>query len=283
MFQGRFKSIIVDEKRYIKELLRYIHLNPVRAGLVEHPEKYIWSSHRAYLLQDEYTWLSCEKGLRNFGRTLNEAMNNYKAFILQGIGTENTLDFKSGHSDGILGDEEFLDEFFDTIKGFQKREIKFQELVERICIRFDLSEAALRARGKHRLESKIRAILALFVRETENLSIEELAVFLGRDSSGLSKLANRLEKKCSQIPTLANEINELREWIYNHVFQMSECQGRGRNLSYPKPPAQIRTCGTTAYGSSLGSDTNQLISDKDDIFVDVVAMYPSIYPFLSTI
>ena len=224
LFQGRFKSIIVDEKRYIKELIRYIHLNPVRAGLVEHPEKYMWSSHRAYLLQDEYTWLSCEKGLRNFGRTLNEAMNNYKAFILQGIGTENTLDFKSGHSDGILGDEEFLDEFFGTIKGFQKREIKFQELVERICIRFDLSEAALRAPGKHRLESKIRAILALFVRETENLSIEELAVFLGRDSSGLSKLANRLEKKCSQIPTLANEINELREWIYNHVFQMSECQ-----------------------------------------------------------
>ncbi len=90
-------------------------------------------------------------------------MNNYKAFILQGIGTENTLDFKSGHSDGILGDEEFLDEFFGTIKGFQKREIKFQELVERICIRFDLSEAALRSPGKHRLESKIRAILALFV------------------------------------------------------------------------------------------------------------------------
>ena len=39
-------------------------------------------------------------------------MNNYKAFILQGIGTENRLDFKLGHSDGILGDEEFLDEFF---------------------------------------------------------------------------------------------------------------------------------------------------------------------------
>ena len=42
LFQGRFKSIVVDGKRYLKELVRYIHLNPVRAGIVYQPEKYVW-------------------------------------------------------------------------------------------------------------------------------------------------------------------------------------------------------------------------------------------------
>jgi len=66
--------------------------------------------------------------------------------------------------------------------------------------------------------------LALFVREIENLSIEELAEFLCRDSSGLSKLANRLERKCFQSPILATEIDQLRKLVINGNPQMSECQ-----------------------------------------------------------
>src|SRR3990172_12163731 len=48
LFQGRFKSVLVGSNRYLKELIRYIHLNPVRARLVENPLDYQWSSHQAY-------------------------------------------------------------------------------------------------------------------------------------------------------------------------------------------------------------------------------------------
>ncbi len=47
LWEGRYKATIVDSDRYLLACMRYIELNPVRAGLVEHPERYPWSSHRA--------------------------------------------------------------------------------------------------------------------------------------------------------------------------------------------------------------------------------------------
>lgn len=49
MFQGRYKAFIVDKDRYLLELGRYIHLNPVRAKVVRRPEDYRWSSYREYV------------------------------------------------------------------------------------------------------------------------------------------------------------------------------------------------------------------------------------------
>ena len=49
LMQGRHKAILCQSERYLSELVRYIHLNPVRAGIVSRPEDYKYSSHRAYL------------------------------------------------------------------------------------------------------------------------------------------------------------------------------------------------------------------------------------------
>ncbi len=49
VFQGRYKAILCQKDAYLSELVRYIHLNPVRAKMVRRPEDYVWSSHRAYL------------------------------------------------------------------------------------------------------------------------------------------------------------------------------------------------------------------------------------------
>ena len=49
LFQGRYKAVLIDADTYLQELTRYIHLNPVRAGMVRETYKYPWSSYRAYL------------------------------------------------------------------------------------------------------------------------------------------------------------------------------------------------------------------------------------------
>lgn len=223
LFQGRFRSILVDDTRYLKELIRYIHLNPVRANIVSHPEKYKWSSHRAYLQFDEFTWLTRDKLLKNFGSSPNEAIPLYEKFILKGIGIESDLNFKWGCK-GILGNEEFVDEALKYAQDIKIQKITLEELVAKVCSRYDLTETALRSSGKHRLESHARSILALLVRETENLSLEELGIFLDRDPSGLSKLARRIEKKCLLSRELSVEVNNLRQEIDNCRSQMSECQ-----------------------------------------------------------
>jgi chromosomal replication initiation ATPase DnaA len=89
----------------------------------------------------------------------------------------------------------------------------------------DISESFIKAPGKNRKASKCRAILAFFVREIENLTIEELATFLARDSSGLSKLAKSVEMQILQSLTFAEEMNQLRKLILMPgCSQMSECQ-----------------------------------------------------------
>jgi putative transposase len=64
LFQGRYRALLVDANSYLLELVRYIHLNPVRAGLVDEPSAYPWSGQRAYLGEEVLPWLTTEWVLR---------------------------------------------------------------------------------------------------------------------------------------------------------------------------------------------------------------------------
>lgn len=67
LFQGRHKAILCQSERYLSELVRYIHLNPVRAGMVTRPEDYEYSSHRAYLGMEPAGIVDVDPVLRHFG------------------------------------------------------------------------------------------------------------------------------------------------------------------------------------------------------------------------
>ena len=64
VFQGRYKAIVCDKDEYLLQLIRYIHLNPVRAGMVKEPEKYLYSGHRAYLQGKASETIDPSKGTR---------------------------------------------------------------------------------------------------------------------------------------------------------------------------------------------------------------------------
>jgi REP element-mobilizing transposase RayT len=57
VFQARYRAILCDKDRYLLERVWYLHLNPVRAGLVSRPEEWLWSSHRAYVGLETTSWL----------------------------------------------------------------------------------------------------------------------------------------------------------------------------------------------------------------------------------
>lgn len=86
LFQGRYKSILVDRDAYMKELARYIVLNPVRAGMVAHPGEWKWSSYRATVGSAPVTeFLTIEALLLMFGTSLAEARARFTKFVEQGI------------------------------------------------------------------------------------------------------------------------------------------------------------------------------------------------------
>jgi putative transposase len=86
LFQGRYKAIVIDAETYLLELIRYIHLNPVRAGIVADPADYRWSSHRAYLGKEVLPWLSTDWILSRYSPRKQSARRQYRNFIAEGIG-----------------------------------------------------------------------------------------------------------------------------------------------------------------------------------------------------
>ena len=84
LFRGRYKSIVVESDSYALELVRYIHRNPLEAGLVDNLEKYQWSSHKGYLSDaKEWKWLHKDYVLKMFSGLKNESKRLYRNFVLK--------------------------------------------------------------------------------------------------------------------------------------------------------------------------------------------------------
>jgi REP element-mobilizing transposase RayT len=82
LFRGRFKSILIEADNYLLQLIRYIHLNPIKAGLTDHLETYKWSSHRAYLARAEkWNWLYKDFLLTMLATEKGERIRCYRQFM----------------------------------------------------------------------------------------------------------------------------------------------------------------------------------------------------------
>jgi len=87
LFQGRYKSVLVLDQAHYLRLSMYIHLNPVRAGLVEEPEDYFWSSARDYMrLRDRFAWLNRDELLAYYGAAKPTQTRTYRRECLDLIG-----------------------------------------------------------------------------------------------------------------------------------------------------------------------------------------------------
>lgn len=88
LFQGRFKSFLIDKETYFREVLRYVILNPVRAEMVARPENYEWSSYRATIGQVAApSWLDVDAALVLFGNDRGTARVQYQRYVNDGIGS----------------------------------------------------------------------------------------------------------------------------------------------------------------------------------------------------
>ena len=88
LFERRHRAILVTDDAQLVALVRYIHRNPVEAGMVVDAAKYRWSSHRAYLGQEAVPWLTCELTLRLFAKSLPAARNQYASFMERRLAAE---------------------------------------------------------------------------------------------------------------------------------------------------------------------------------------------------
>ncbi|MFH1310468.1 MAG: transposase [Candidatus Omnitrophota bacterium] len=194
LFQGRYKAVLVDKDEYIKELSRYIHLNPVKAKMVERPEEYEWSSYRYYLnskgkpdfLETDFI-LSCFDGDKK----------KYKRFVEMGMSEKVRDVLKEVKGGTILGSEEFVEEIKEKylegrkdsgdLPGLKalKKEYKPKKEIDRVIER--------EVKGKE--QKKIQTYLYKKYTDLSNEEIIEKIYEKRMHISAVSKIILRIDKK----------------------------------------------------------------------------------------
>lgn len=188
VYQGRYKAILVERDEYLLCLCRYIVRNPVRAGLVEHPADYRWSSYRTIAGQtdDDDGFLATDWILSQFSSKKTLAQKRYRGFVLSpDTGTENP--FENTHGGCVLGSESFVERFSSIF--WEADEIKELSRRHRYADRPPLS--ALLPTGLTRQDRNLRAHNAIY---DYGYKQKEVADHLGLHRAYLSRVISETER-----------------------------------------------------------------------------------------
>lgn len=180
LFQGRYDSKLVDSPQYFRALIRYIHLNPVKAGIVSTAEHYRWSSHRVYLGAEKVPWVSEEAGLDE----MELSVAAYRHYVSQGV----ILDQLDPES--VLETE------------------RIEILLQAVGDYFGIDPESFRGHCDQRI-GKCRSIAALVARRVRRISLLRLAHYLSQVPSSVSKAAKRAEAEVSTSPHLCSFVDRL--------------------------------------------------------------------------
>ena len=209
LFQNRYKSIVCQEDAYLKELVRYIHLNPVRTGIVpgiKELNKYPYCGHSALVGKKERPWQDVTYVLGCFDRTAGQAKKAYLRFMEKGIAQGRRKDLtggglirsvggwaevkqlkRQGHQhvmsdERILGDSAFVENLLSqTDEQYERRyELKRQgydadRLAKRVAEIYDMDPREVLSRGKQQQKVRARSLFCFWAVRELGISLRELA------------------------------------------------------------------------------------------------------------
>ncbi|MBC8394741.1 MAG: transposase [Deltaproteobacteria bacterium] len=227
LFQNRYKSILCEEDPYFKELVRYIHLNPLRANQVENfaqLARYGYCGHSVLMGRVKNNWQDRDYVLKWFGSKEYEAKRTYGEFVKKGIEQGRRPDLVGGgliRSQGgwsavkamrrlgvreksderILGGGEFVEQLIQESDQTRKKQFSIYERVQRaashvekICEAENVSVEALKSGSRRQKVSMVRSQLARKFVEECGLPLTETGRLLGVSPSAIAKTLDRLDK-----------------------------------------------------------------------------------------
>jgi putative transposase len=220
LFQNRYKSILCEEDPYFRELVRYIHLNPVRAGLVAdllELDTYPWCGHSVLMSRKENDWQDRDYVLGWFGKREKAARQSYRRYLEDGLPQGQRPDLVGGgliRSQGgwsnvismrrqegremsderILGSGDFVEQVLgeaDTRTKAQfpveERGEKVRELITRLCAKEKINLEELQSGSRRPPVSTLRSTAARQLVKLYGVPLAEAARYLGVTTSAISK------------------------------------------------------------------------------------------------
>jgi putative transposase len=213
LFQGRFKSIVVDKGSYFVELSRYIHLNPVSAGIVKDPFEYVWSSYRGYLgKKDEY--IDRDQVRQYLGMTGRE----YQRFVLAGL-KEPKDPLQKVYAGFLLGSVGFIknklkdmeiqitsEEVIQKRAMFDDRE-KAERIIQAVLRHFHTTLRKLRESRTRPMRAK--QIMIYLLREHTGLTNPAIGDMVGMRYPAVSKAGSTIERLLEEDKQLKRTVNKI--------------------------------------------------------------------------
>ena len=212
LFQGRYRSVLVEASSYFAELTRYIHLNPVRSKLVDAPEKYHWSSYNAYIKNK-----NDDVDMTRAKLFLGMDTTQYCKFIQEGI--NNPIDpFKNIHAGFILGGSNFIKNKLSLLKNeIDKKDFAYKRalkssitpatLLNIVSKHYKITQEDLRYSKKR--PTTARQVAIYLLRKKTALTNNEIGQFFNMKSSAVSWAAIDIERKVLLSNELKTSIGDL--------------------------------------------------------------------------
>jgi putative transposase len=187
-FERRYYAKLVDVDEYFLELVRYIHLNPVRAGMVANTEQFCWSSHHAYVGTRTEEFVTTDFALRMFGYNRESAVRNYLRFIDAPSGSGWSPDeIVNARAQELAPNNLFIASTALELKV----KLTLDNLIDEACLRFNACRDHLDSPVRTRHLSKVRAWIASEAISRHVCSLAAVARALGRDESTLREAMRR--------------------------------------------------------------------------------------------
>jgi len=224
LFQNRYHSIVCDEDVYFRELVRYIHLNPLRAHLIntmQELDRYRWCGHSVVMGRVNYSWQDREYVLSWFGKKEGEAKRGYRKYMEEGITQERrpelvgggilrsyggwsaVLSLRKTH-DQIVGDQRILGtgDFVERVLSESEKPLRNQfsptersrgigKILEEECQKARIEIEELRTGSRRGDIPRVRSEIAQRLIKELGISLAEVARQSGVSTSAISKIMKR--------------------------------------------------------------------------------------------
>jgi REP element-mobilizing transposase RayT len=209
LFQDRYKSIVTQDQNYVEELIRYVHLNPVRAGIcksIDALDSYQWCGHSVLMGRQDAPYQNTADVLRRFGSSLVSQRQAYRRFLEEGLSQTGDVvslireangECEDRHSSScwVIGNHDFVQQ---VMKDQQARRVRLarharegqdiEHIAEKVTAALGLAAADLRSKGRDSPSSVARKICAHHAHRLHGIPVRQIADYLGVSSSAVSQM-----------------------------------------------------------------------------------------------
>jgi putative transposase len=213
LFQGRYRAILCDKDAYLLKLVRYVHLNPIRAKVVTDPERYPWTSHLSYLGKAKQGLVEEDFVLGQFGKKKSLARRRYRRFVLEALHSGHQEKYYEVKDQRFLGEDSFIDGI-EVERGDREvpvYDIPIEVIAQEVSRATGVGRDRLYSLTRSREGAQGRSMVGYLARVISAYMVKDVACHFQRSPMRMSQAIIQFENKLRKDEQLRKSLEKLKE------------------------------------------------------------------------